>query len=385
MSERKQYRDISKTLFSAGGAAAVLAIIVLVNLILLKVNLRWDATSDNLYSLSASTRDIIAGIETPVSVKVFYTKDAVNMPVHIKTYARRLIDFLAEYEHDSDGRITVDVYNPAPDSEEEEWAQKYGVRGFDLPAGEKVYFGMVAMAGTREETIPFLDPTREEHLEYDITRMITRLQRSSKPKLALYSGYPVFGSAGMAMGAPRSGQPWLFVTELQKTYEVVRLDADTMEIDPKADLLVLVHPEGMSDSLQYAVDQFLMAGGNLLVFVDPLAMMSQRPGSGSFYPEKLFKAWGVEVAAGKVLADFDNSTALRGADGQVENNPCWLSLKGGRAQPGPHHYRAAGIDTAADRRVPHHHQKRGNHQRSPPPFLHQCFPGGKLPGAFRCG
>jgi len=327
MAERKHNRGTGASLYSAGGALAVLVILVLANLILLKVNIRWDATGDDLYSLSEGSRNIISTIETPVAIKVFYTKDAVNMPVHIKTYARRLIDFLDEYEHRSGSRISVEVYNPAPDSEEEEWAQKYGVEGFDLPTGDKVYFGLAAMAGTREESIPFLDPTREQHLEYDITRMVTRLQRASKPKVALFSGYPVFGQGGMSMGMQRSSQPWLFVSELQKTYEVVRIDAAEKLIDPAAELLILVHPTGMSDTLQYAVDQFLMGGGNLMVFADPLAMMSQQPGGGEIYPKKLFDAWGVQMASDRVTADFDNPTALRGNTGQVESNPCWLSLK----------------------------------------------------------
>ena len=135
---------VQKSLFSAGGLILLLLILVLLNFLLARVNLRWDATEDRLYSLSDSTREILTGLKQDVAVKVFYSQEIVNTPVQIKTYASRLLDFLAEYSFESGGRVSVEVFDPRPDSEEEEWAQKYAIRGLDLPTGETLYFGLVA-------------------------------------------------------------------------------------------------------------------------------------------------------------------------------------------------------------------------------------------------
>jgi len=326
----EQKKDVGNFLFSIGGAVLVLVIIVLINLIFVKVNLRWDATEDNLYSLSDSSKEIIDDLAEPVTIKLFFSSDALNMPVQIKTYARRVSDFLSEYATYSGGGIGVETYNPEPDSEEEEWAQKYGVEGIDLPSGETVYFGLVAMAGTQEEAIAFLDPNREAHLEYDITRMITRLQMGPKPKVAVFSGYPVFGgNPQMGMPQPGGGNPWQFVSELQKSYEVIRVQPGDTAIDPEAGLLILINPMGMDPGLEYAVDQFVINGGRAIFFVDPLPVLGQPPGPGQqVYPQRLFKQWGVSLEAGKVVADFDYPTALRGQNNEVENNPFWLSLNG---------------------------------------------------------
>jgi ABC-type uncharacterized transport system involved in gliding motility auxiliary subunit len=146
---------------------------------------RWDATADNLYSLSPGTRTILSELDQEVVIKVFYSKHVVNIPSHIKTFAQRVIDFLSEYEQYGKGRIRVEIYDPKPDSEEEEWAIKYGMKGISLPTGDQVYLGLVALAADQEAAIAFIDPTQETRLEYDLTRIITRVQTAERMKIAV--------------------------------------------------------------------------------------------------------------------------------------------------------------------------------------------------------
>ena len=205
--------QIGKTMFSAGSAVLMLVILVVVNILFSRTTLRWDATEDNLYSLSHGTRSILSELDQDVVIKVFYSKHVAGIPSNIKTFAQRVVDFLDEYEHFGKGRIKVEQYDPKPDSEEEDWAIKYGMKGINLPSGDTVYLGLVALAADREEAIPFIDPTREMRLEYDLTRIISRVQTSDRTKIAVYSGLPIFGGPNMAMsmGMPQQGQePWFF-------------------------------------------------------------------------------------------------------------------------------------------------------------------------------
>jgi ABC-type uncharacterized transport system involved in gliding motility auxiliary subunit len=326
-------RRIGKTMFSAGSAVLVLVILVVVNILFARTTLRWDATADNLYSLSEGTRTILAELDQDVVVKVFYSKHVVNMPSNIKTFAQRVIDFLSEYEHYSKGRLSVEVYDPQPDSEEEDWAIKYGMKGISLPTGENVYLGLVALAADQEAAMPFIDPTQEVRLEYDLTRIIARVQTADRMKIAVFSGLPVFGrpDMGMGMGGGQSGtQPWFFIQELQKTYDLIQVQPDAQTIDPAANLLVLFHPKNMSDTLAFAVDQYILGGGNAIVFADPLSLMDDpRMGAGGSIPEKLFKAWGISMPEGKAVADYTYATRLRNRNNQVETNPMWLSTRAG--------------------------------------------------------
>ncbi|MEZ4525027.1 MAG: GldG family protein [Desulfobacterales bacterium] len=325
-----------KSLFSAGGLLLVFAILVMVNVLFAGVNLRWDATEDNLYSLSGGSKQILSDLKQDVTIKVYYSQDAENIPVHIKNYANRMLDFLNEYENYGKGKVKVEIYNPKPDSEEEEWADKYGMEGANLPTGDKVYFGLVALSGDQEEAIPMLDPTREEQLEYDITRIISRVQSSKKKKISIVSSLPIFGQppAGFMQQPQQGMQPWLFVEELKKSYEVSQISPSEKEIAPDTDLLVLIHPKELDEGLEYAIDQYVLKGGNLIVFADPLCISDTeaqpgRPPMNASNVKKLFDAWGIEMDMGKVVADFDYPTRLRTQNNQVEENPMWLSVSEG--------------------------------------------------------
>lgn len=326
MSDKK--KGLRKTLFSAGGLILILLILVLVNIIFSRVNLRWDTTEDKLFSLSESTKKIISKLDEDVTIKVFCSKDIVNIPLHIKNYAHRMLDFLSEYEYYSSGKVSIEVYNPVIDSEEEEWAQKYGIKDINLSTGDTLYFGLVAMAADQEETIKYLDPAREKHLEYDITRIITRVQTSKKKKIGIISGFPVFGQSQNMPNRFQRTPPWLFVTELKKTYDVSNISLSSETIDSDIDLLIIVHPKVLSEKLQYAVDQYVLRGGNVILFSDPLAIMDTTPGqSQASIPEKLLTAWGVKMDSTKVVVDFDYSTRLMTGQNQVENSPLWISLQ----------------------------------------------------------
>ena len=324
----------SKSLFSAGGLILVLVILVLINVIFSRVNLRWDLTEDNLYSLSPGSRKIISDLDREVVIKYFYSQGVENIPVHIQNYAKRVADFLSEYENAGDGNITVETYNPEPDSVEEEWAMRYGIQGADLPTGDRVYFGLVALSADQEEAIPMLDPAREQQLEYDLTRLIARVQSPNKPQIGIISSLPVFGGPAFNMGRPAQGSdPWLFVQELRKTYGVEEIQPTAESVPEGTDLLLLIHPKDLSEGLQYAIDQYVVGGGDLIVFADPFAVSDSAQQQGGPQPsgslDRLFTAWGVTMDMSKVLLDFDYVSQLRTQDNQIEDNPLWISLPEG--------------------------------------------------------
>lgn len=317
-------KRIHKTLFSVGGAALVLVILVLANLLFSQIPVRWDTTEGKLYSLSDGTRTLLSEMDQDVVIKVFYSRHAVNLPAQVKTFAQRVMDFLSEYEHGGNGRIRVERYDPKPDSEEEEWAIRYGIKGLPLATGETVYLGLVMLCADQEAVLPFIDPTAEIRLEYDLTRLIAQVQNPDRLKIAIYTGLPVFG--GMQQGTA----PWFFIQEMEKTYDLVRLNDTTDRIDPDTRLLVLVHPKALPDRLAYAVDQYVLGGGNAIIFADPLSVLEPAyRGSASSIPDALFKAWGITIPAGKAVADYTYPTRLRNQRDVVETNPMWIAAKAG--------------------------------------------------------
>jgi ABC-type uncharacterized transport system involved in gliding motility auxiliary subunit len=325
--------DFKKVLISTTGLLVLLVIVVLLNVIFSYANIRWDTTEDKIYTLSGGTKSILSNMEQPVVVKFFYNATSRNMPANLKLYSRRVTDFLSEYEKASDGKLRVEMVDPKEDSDEEEWARKYGLKGYQVGGDEKVYCGLVFLAGDQEDKIEFLDPSREELLEYDITRIIQRLQNPKKKVIGIVTGLPVFGPPSrMPFQAQGGAEPWLFVTEMKKTYDVRQIDPKADLLDP-VDLLILLHPKDLTVKLQYAVDQYVLSGGNLLVFVDPLCVVDTTQQRGFPQPsasdlEKLFGAWGISMDKSKVVMDLDQPTRLR-RDNAVEDNPTWISARKG--------------------------------------------------------
>jgi ABC-type uncharacterized transport system involved in gliding motility auxiliary subunit len=333
---RKKGYDLKKTLVSTMGLFVLLLILILVNVICSYANIRWDATGDKIYSLSKGTKNILSDLAESVTIKFFYSRTNRNLPRNIKLYAKGVRELLSEYEHASNGRVRVEMYDPKVDSDEEEWAQKYGLRAMQVSGGGRIYCGLVFLAADLEDTIEFLDPTREELLEYDITRIIHRLQSPQKKVVGIISTLPIFGGSQdpAIPGQPIRRAPWIFVTEMKKTYDVREINLSADRIDLSVDLLMIIHPRDIRPQLQYAIDQYILSGGNALIFVDPFCVSDMRQGQQRFRQppgsslNKFFVAWGISMDPAKVVADLDQPTRIRAPGNIVESSPVWISARG---------------------------------------------------------
>ena len=335
MSDEKN-KNFSSTLLSTSGILIALGVVICLNLIFSNFSLRWDLTENKMYSLSEGTKNILANLEEEVTIKFFYNKSLPNLPVNIKSFAKRAIEFVQEYVQYGNGNVVFEFYDPKVDSDEEEWAQKYGLQAMNLPSGEKLFFGLVVMATDQEEVMPFLDPSREALLEYDLTRNIYRVQNPKRKKIGIISSLSIFGGPQMPMpGQPPQGggEAWQFITELKKTYKVDEISTTSDSIDDDVDLLLVIHPKKLSDKLQFAIDQFVLSGKNAIVFVDPLCVSDDSPGQNQYMRDnkssldKLFRAWGIDMENNKALADMNMTTRVRTQNNKVESSPIWLSAK----------------------------------------------------------
>ena len=324
-----------KAYSGAIGAALALAVLIAANVLVSGVRLRRDLTEDRLYTISDGTTRMLREMEKPVALKLYFSRSNPQVPMPLKNYVQRTVDFLREIESRSGGKVTLEVLDPRPDTETEEWAQRYGLVPQSLGgvgAPPDLYLGLVAISGTREAAIPVLAPALEPQMEYLVARLIQEAGQSRRPRVALMSGLPMLGTPGFG---PMGGRPdWLFVSELKAQYEVVPLPTDAREIPEGTDVLLLVHPGVLGDRTLFAVDQYLLRGGRLVAFVDPACLVAEEspmglPAGASSDLNRLTRAWGVELAAGRVLADPSAATPINVGDGRAERLAAWLSLRGG--------------------------------------------------------
>ncbi|PCJ19512.1 MAG: hypothetical protein COB02_07135 [Candidatus Cloacimonadota bacterium] len=307
--------------------------LIVVNLVSSQFYTKADITEEKLYSLSQGTKTILSKLEGELHIKYYMNKEAEAVPLYLKSYGQRIAELFQEYQDYSHGKITLEVLDPKADTEDEEWASKYGIKGLPLPNGDSFRMGAVFLSGSGEEVIPFFNPQKETFLEYEITEAISKTQKSNRKKIVVLSSYDMFPSQipfqMPNQPAPKKG--WMIIKELQKLYDVEEIKSDTKEI-PTADLLMVVHPKGLSDDTTFAIDQYVMNGGRLLVMVDPSSQSEpngqmgrpQAPKSSDL--RKLFLKWGVQYNASLVSGDIDNSTRIRSAQGVIDF-PIWMSLK----------------------------------------------------------
>ncbi|MEO7300200.1 MAG: Gldg family protein [Verrucomicrobiota bacterium] len=306
-------KQLETILYSTVGVIALFIIILAFNVIAAAAKKRVDLTAEKAYTLSPGTKKILEKLDSRVTIR-FYSSQGDEMPVFFKTYARRIEDLLAEYKQAGKGKIVIEKYNPTPDSDAEDSARLNGIEGQMIQTGEKIYLGLVISLLDEKAAIPFISPDRERLLEYDISRAISKVITPKKAVIGVMSALPVFGAPANPMTQQRGQQgqqPWVFVSELKNDFDVRQVEMSTEKIDDDINVLLVVHPRDITDSAQFAIDQFVLRGGKLIAFIDPMAYFDQQNnqfaqfggGGGKSSLEKLLKAWGVEMESGKVAAD----------------------------------------------------------------------------------
>ena len=305
-------KTLQTGIFSVIGVAAMLLILVAINFIAGRVKQRVDLTAEHAYTLSAGTKAILARLDTPVQIRFYASQSAEGMPVFLKTYAQQVDDLLGEYRQNSRGLIQVQKLDPEPDSDAEDSAKLEGVEPQLLSNGERVYLGLSVSLLDQKEAIPFLSPERERLLEYDISRAIARVMTPDKSVIGVLSPLPVMGTGAM-MPMQQQGEPaWVLIEELKRDFDVREIEPNATTIPNDIKVLLVIHPKGITEATQFALDQFVLRGGKLIAFLDPMAALDPQTASAGFGSppsksglDRLLKAWGVTFEDSKVLADLD--------------------------------------------------------------------------------
>ena len=304
---------LSNLMYSAGGVIVLFVILLAVNFIVRSVPGRADLTHGNSYTLSGGTKRVLEKIPAPVKVRYYASKSETAMPVQMKTYAKRIEDLLNEYKARSGGKLIVEKYDPAPDTDAEDSANLDGIEPQPLNTGEKFYLGLSISHLDQRVAIAHMSPERETLLEYDLTRAISQVSKKTKPVLGIMTALPMFGSPGMPMMNQGPQPAWAVISELKRDYDLREIPLASNKIDDDVKVLLVAHPRDISAMGQYAIDQFIMRGGKLIAFLDTYAYFDQiknpvnpqqQMGGGASSLDKLLQAWGVALDPSKVIADM---------------------------------------------------------------------------------
>lgn len=306
---------------------------------------RIDLTRNNLYTLSEGTESILGKLEEPITLYYYYSDQAARDIPQLRTYATRVRELLEEIAAKSGGKVKLEVIDPLPFSEHEDRATAAGLQAVPLGnSGDTLFFGLVGTNSTDgEATIPFFQPDKEAFLEYDVAKLISSLASDELPVVGVLSGLNM--GPGFDPQAGTMLQGWTIDSELRKLFQIKRIEPNATEIPAEVQALMLVHPKNLGDDTLYAIDQFVLRGGRLLVFVDPHAEAEQA-GQGadpamamlaekSSDLGKLFAAWGVQYDPQKVVLDGRYALELQTSpDRPPVRHLAVLGLRGGKQGDG---------------------------------------------------
>jgi len=322
--------------------AGALLLVVNVLAMTLLPSARLDLTDNKLYTLSDGTKSILGKIDEPITLRLYFSEKALVGVPSIMTYGRRVRELLEEYAALAGGKIKLVVADPVAFSDEEDQAVRYGLQGAPIDAaGSLAYFGLVGTNATDgQEVITFFQTEKEDALEYDVTKLVYKLTNPKAKVVGLLSTLPLEGGAANPFAPQSGGREWMVLSQLKQLFEVRKLEADTDRIPNDVNVLMLVHPKGLSEKTLYAIDQFVLRGGRAVVFVDPYAEQDVpmtdpgNPMAGMNTPrnsnlEILFDSWGLQMLPGRLALDARTATrvTVRGNMGpQNVDYVAWLSL-----------------------------------------------------------
>ena len=320
----------------SGGTLLGLALLFIGLTILFNHSLRgWrlDLTQNHLYTTAPGTDRILKNIKEPINLYFFYSTKTADQIPQIKTYGVRVRELLEELQARSGGNVVLHVIDPAPFSEDEDRASELGIRSTPIGAtGDALYFGL---AGTNsidgKANIDFFDPQKEQFLEYDVVKLIYTLANPKKPVVAWLSTINMGESFDQRSGQMRPA--WALYQQAEQLFDIRTLAPTATKIDADVNALVIVHPKGLSPATQWAIDQYALRGGHILVFVDPLAEadptaandpqnpMAAMGADKSSHFGTLLSAWGVNFDSKQVITDRAHAlqVSLRQGEPPVEH------------------------------------------------------------------
>lgn len=297
-------------------------------------NTQLDFTEQKLYTLSSGTQQLLSELQEPISLQYFYSDKATRDVPMLRSYAQRVKELLETYVRIADGQLRLEVIDPQAFSEDEDRAAALGLQAVPLEQdGAQLYFGLAAEnAQGDQQVIPFFALDQEQLLEYELSRLISSVAQTERPVIGVLSGLPLNGGFDMQAGQPQPA--WTILEEVRQQFTIESLKDDIDLIPEHVSTLLLVHPKNLSEATQYAIDQFVLAGGKLLVFVDPYSEADTGSGMpGELALDKssdlpaLFKAWGLRMLPEQVIGDGVYAMSVGvGPQQRAVRHPGWLSL-----------------------------------------------------------
>ena len=287
-----------------------------------------DLTEGKEFTLHTGTKSIINRLPENTLVTLYWSADETSVPANIKSHARRIQAMLKNLATSSNGRLKYLEINPKPDTDQELKALSQGLRRIPMSSGDNFFLGLTATQGGRTGNIPYLDIRRDRLTEYDIALTLNGLTRSKTPKIGLLS--PLIPSRA----ASNNRQGMAFISELKRAYDLAVIPYFKPKIPSGLEVLIVLDAAILRGQMLYAIDQFVMEGGSLIVMVDPYVRSNQasnrlKPGPSDEINDitDLLKRYGLLYNDRHVVGDSSAGAVVADRDQNSFTYPFWMRIR----------------------------------------------------------
>ncbi len=289
----------------------VAAIIIFLNMIASNISGRFDLTENDVYTMSDVTKSILEEIDEPVTVKIYYSEKFPKQLLSVKQY---VLDLLQEYKSYAGSGLEYEFNEIGEGSDEiKKEAQGYGVspvqaniRENDQLKVQNIFLGVAFLYGDKKEALPFIQQI--EQLEYQFTGAIKRLTQGGKAKIGYITGFDEISidppnPYAALQGGNQKKEPSIknVLNQVNSQFELSKIDLATVEKIPDdiQEAIILEPKKEYSAKAKYILDQYLMRGGKLGVFVNRHRVDFQNPIMPimpiRFGLDDFFKKYGFEI------------------------------------------------------------------------------------------
>jgi ABC-2 type transport system permease protein len=261
--------------------------IVLLNIVGSFIYLRLDLTADKRYSISKATESILENLQDEVIIKVYL--DGKDLPGGFERLKRAVKETLVEFKHYGKKNIDYQFIDPYAISSEEDRNKllaELEAKGmiatniYDKQDGKKtenMVYPYATVWNKGKETVVLLLKQNlaetaqnklnqsNENVEYELASAINKMTNTAKKKIGILSAFTKLEPINFAG----------LINSLQEYYDVFIVDAKTSPTFVGLDALILPKPDKpVDDSTKFKIDQYLMAGGKTMFFIDGLKVDS---------------------------------------------------------------------------------------------------------------
>jgi ABC-2 type transport system permease protein len=311
------------------GTAALVAVVVVLNILGGNIRGRLDLTREGLYTLSDGTREILGELDDIVTLRLVISDE---LPAEFQPTLRDVSDLVADLRRAAGGQLVVENLNPNDGTDEATEARNLGITQnefnvlrddeFEVRRG---WFGLALLYADQSEVIPFIN--RTDDLELRLVSAIATMTADERQSVAFLTG---FGAQG-----PETFPSFAQTVSERYDVQTIDLEGETVPTLDTLDIVVVAGPQQpIAGPAVEAIQSFVAGGGSALFLIDKHQVS---PDSPLMYPvftglEQFLQAKGIGTDAGVIL---DHSSNARISLGQqsffsvVRPYPLWpIGVKG---------------------------------------------------------